>query len=407
MAADGTGVMMRAEELCTTLIAQCAGVDARVEGERVVVGVRSTEDVARVLRVANKMGVVVQPRGAGTKLGWSEHVAAQVVLDMRGMDRVLEHTWQDMTCTAQAGCAWAAMQAKLAEHRQFVALDALWPAQATVGGVVAVNDSGALRLKYGGLRDLIIGMTVVLADSTVARTGGRVVKNVAGYDLHKLMTGAFGTLGVITEVTFRLHALPRHVRSYTVRSPDAAGLGKLLLRLLDAQLSLEAVQMRGEDGAFALDVQLGTLPEVLAQQEQRVSTMARALGLVLDESSEDVWGAREQMFARDGWMVVKATMLPSAMPRAASAVQAMGGVSVTQASGVMTAAAPGEAAAHVVALREELERGGGSLTVLRKVKDIDVDRWGRLPDSLGVMREIKRQFDAKGTLNAGCFLGGI
>ena len=101
-----------------------------------------------------------------------------------------------MTCTVEAGCTWAAMQAALARHGQMVALDPLWPEKATVGGVVATNDSGCFRLKYGGLRDLIIGMTIVLADGTIAKTGGKVVKNVAGYDLHKLMTGAFGTLGV-------------------------------------------------------------------------------------------------------------------------------------------------------------------------------------------------------------------
>ena len=113
------------------------------------------------------------------------------------MNALREHAWQDMTCTVEAGCTWAAMQAELARHGQMVALDPLWPERATVGGIVATNDSGALRLKYGGLRDLIIGMTVVLADGTIAKSGGKVVKNVAGYDLHKLMTGSFGTLGVI------------------------------------------------------------------------------------------------------------------------------------------------------------------------------------------------------------------
>ena len=101
-----------------------------------------------------------------------------------------------------------------------VALDPLWPERATVGGIVATNDSGPLRLQYGSLRDLIIGMTIVLADGTIAKTGGKVVKNVAGYDLHKLMTGSFGTLGVITEVNFRLHPAEQYARTLTDR-PDA------------------------------------------------------------------------------------------------------------------------------------------------------------------------------------------
>ena len=120
-----------------------------------------------------------------------------------------------MTCTVEAGCCWESMQSELKRHGQMVALDPLWPDRATVGGIVACNDSGALRLKFGGLRDLIIGMTIVLADGTIAKTGGKVVKNVAGYDLHKLMTGSFGTLGVIAEVNFRLHPVEEHVRTWT------------------------------------------------------------------------------------------------------------------------------------------------------------------------------------------------
>ena len=153
--------------------------------------------------------------GGGTKQGWGYPVAPALVLEMQRLNVLREHTWQDMTCTVEAGCTWAALQSGLAEHGQYVALDPLWPEQATVGGIVATNDSGALRLKYGGLRDLIIGMTIVLADGTIARTGGKVVKNVAGYDLHKLMIGAFGTLGVITSVNFRLHPLPADARTWS------------------------------------------------------------------------------------------------------------------------------------------------------------------------------------------------
>ena len=131
------------------------------------------------------------------------------------MPRLREHAWHDMTCTVDAGFPWAEMQRALQQHGQMVALDPLWPQRATVGGVVACNDSGSLRLKYGGLRDLIIGMTVVLADGAIAKSGGKVVKNVAGYDIHKLMTGSFGTLGVVAQVSFRLHPVEEHARTWT------------------------------------------------------------------------------------------------------------------------------------------------------------------------------------------------
>ena len=136
-----------------------------------------------------------------------------------------EHTWQDLTCTVEAGCTWSSLQSGLAQHAQQVALDPLWPERATIGGAIATNDSGSLRLRYGSLRDLVIGMTIVLADGTIAKTGGKVVKNVAGYDLHKLMIGAFGTLGVVTEVTFRLHAIPKHTETLTFGAANRVFFG--------------------------------------------------------------------------------------------------------------------------------------------------------------------------------------
>ena len=126
--------------------------------------------------------------------------------------------------------------------------------RATVGGAIATNDSGSLRLRYGSLRDLVIGMTIVLADGTIAKTGGKVVKNVAGYDLHKLMIGAFGTLGVITEVTFRLHAIPRHTESLTFRAATASTLAPMLQTIRGGHFSTQRLQLRGARDGFSLDI---------------------------------------------------------------------------------------------------------------------------------------------------------
>ena len=162
----------------------------RLDGETIVAAPGDTQQISEILRFVNANGLSVTPIGSGTKLGWGNQVAAGVQLSLKRLHILREHAWQDMTCTVEAGCSWAAMQAELQQHGQMVALDPLWPGRATVGGIVATNDSGPLRLKFGGLRDLIIGMTIVLADGTIAKTGGKVVKNVAGYDLHKLMTGS-------------------------------------------------------------------------------------------------------------------------------------------------------------------------------------------------------------------------
>src|SRR5271156_7202194 len=251
----------------TASLAAIAGADHLLALDSAThVAPANTEEVAAILRFAHENRLAVVPWGGGTKQGWGYPVTPAVVLETRRLNQLHEHTWQDMTCTVEAGCTWASLQSALAQHGQCVALDPLWPERATVGGIVATNDSGALRLRYGSLRDLIIGMTIVLADGTVARTGGKVVKNVAGYDLHKLMTGAFGTLGIITEITFRLHSIPKHVQSFTIASSESVALGQLLMKILDSHLSTQSVQLRSGSSGFNLDVRLATLPEVIHDQ---------------------------------------------------------------------------------------------------------------------------------------------
>jgi glycolate oxidase FAD binding subunit len=170
----------------------------------------STEQAAGLLRAAAAHDLAVVPRGAGTGLGWGTPPAAcDLVVDMSLMDQVQEHAAGDLVARIQAGASIGKVASVLAAAGQQLALDV--PADATVGGVVATGTAGPRRFRYGAPRDLLIGITVVRADGVVARSGGKVVKNVAGYDLGKLFAGSQGTLGLITEVTFRLHPLPTAV----------------------------------------------------------------------------------------------------------------------------------------------------------------------------------------------------
>ncbi|MEO6910330.1 MAG: FAD-binding oxidoreductase [Edaphobacter sp.] len=375
--------------------------------DAIAVAPADTAQTSAVLRFANENGISVSPVGGGTKQGWGIPVRPKIALHAHRMNALLEHTWQDMTCTVQAGCTWSSMQAVLAQHGQFVAVDPLWADRATVGGIMATNDSGALRLKYGGLRDLIIGMTVVLADGTIARTGGKVVKNVAGYDLHKLMIGAFGTLGLTTEVTFRLHSLPISLRNFTISSPAAEPLGSFLLQLLDSHLSAQSIQLRATGNIFGLDIQLGALPEVLEGQAALLSEMALRSQLLVQEASADVWNSRQLLFADTSNFTIKATMLPSDIARFTSVIHNLGGSAVTQATGIMTASLPVTAEQGLTQLRQQLSDSHGSLIVLQQPAHTDVDLWGPLPDSFPLMQQIKQQFDPNRTLNPGRFLGGI
>src|SRR5215470_15205683 len=213
------------------------------------------EALAAALRFASQSSLSVAPRGGGTKLGWGNPIrSADLILSTLRLDQVLEHAWADMTATVQAGCRVSHLQQTLAEHGQRLAIDPLWPGKATVGGILATNDSGPLRIRFGSLRDLIIGATVALADGTLARSGGKVVKNVAGYDLPKLVTGALGTLGVITRATFRLHPLPKQARTVTIVAPDLTAMQQTLGCILDSQLTPAAVQVRAGAGAPRIDV---------------------------------------------------------------------------------------------------------------------------------------------------------
>lgn len=371
----------------------------------VVASPQSTEDVAAITRYASENRLSVEIAGAGTKRSFGGAVTAGVLLDMTQLAGLREHVWQDLTATVAAGTRWSAMQEALAQQGQRVALDPLWPGTATVGGIVATNDSGALRSAYGSLRDLIIGMKVVLADGTLAKTGGKVVKNVAGYDLHKLMTGAYGTLGVITEVTFRLHPLAKAQASWTMVSNDIVALEGCRRRIVASSIAFEALQMRSSDDGFALDLEVVSLPELM--EEARVKLEALVAPLALMRSDAGVWLARERSFQPDR-TIVKITMLQDRMADQILEIRAAGGECVVQQCGIMMATMAAKAA-QIQSLRERVERHGGSLMVLHWPASVGerVETWGSLGDSFALMREIKRQFDPSRVLNPGRFVGGL
>jgi glycolate oxidase FAD binding subunit len=379
----------------------------RVDENTFSVAPANTEEIAAVLRYANRNSISVAPWGSGTKQHWGNQIHPSLILHTHRLSTLCEHTWQDMTCIVQTGCIWSSMQHSLAKHGQFVALDPLWPDRATIGGIAATNDSGSLRLKYGSLRDLIIGMTIVLADGTIARSGGKVVKNVAGYDLHKLMTGAFGTLGIITEITFRLHSIPRHVQSFTIPSSDVESLGQLLMKILDSHLSSQSLQLRSTNSGFALDLRLATLPEVIRDQAISLSKLAESVQLEAADADSDVWNARQEHFDQTEHLVVKATMLPSNISPIAETIRTLGGTSVTQAAGIMTATIPAPASSQLEHLRQKLEAAGGSLTVLHNPANAAPVASTMPSDTLPLMRELKHRFDPNRILNPGRFVGGI
>ena len=351
---------------------------------------RSEQEVAECLRLAHGEGTPVIPRGGGTKSGWGNPpLHAGIMLSTARLNRVIEHAWADLTVTVEAGCTIAELQRTLALHGQRLAVDPLWPEKATVGGVLSTNDSGVLRFRYGGLRDLIIGVTLALADGTLARSGGKVVKNVAGYDLSKLVTGAFGTLAVITSATFRLHPLPKKTKTVTATLSNLDQTQQLLDEILDAQLVPSAVQVRAGSGAPRIDILFeGTEEGILAQVHD-----LRAKASV-EDTKEDVW---KRLDAR-----AKISVLPS---RIAKTLDGLDGDAVVEATGIGWVQS-----CNLAVLRRKMEASGGTLVLMRPSKGMDA--WGSSSPNLSggalaLMRAIKDNFDPRRILNPGVFVGGI
>jgi glycolate oxidase FAD binding subunit len=384
----------------------------------------SGEEVAAVLRWADEAGQRVAPRGGGTKGDWGNPPAAlDGIVSLRRLDAVLEHAWGDMTATVQAGCPVQTLQATLAEHGQRLALDPLWPERATVGGILATNDSGALRVRYGSLRDLIIGVTVALPNGTLARSGGKVVKNVAGYDLPKLLTGALGTLGIITEATFRLYPLPAGERSFTISAATVAPLDALLLAIRDSTLVPTGLQMRMQSNTPpAVDVRFEGVTAGLDAATERLRALAQAAGCAdaLAEADPTVWAAREALWvdAADA-LICKVGVLPAQLggvgevARQAVAPFGSAWAVVAQSVGVATVRLGGGDAAALLAaldhLRASVGRQGGTVVVLHCPPALrgQVDVWGPPGDALPLMRRVKAEFDPHSILNPGRFVGGI
>jgi len=388
------------------------GVEAQMVAEP-----GTAEDLARALRWAHAAGVKVSPRGGGTKLGWGNPPAAcDLVLSTARLNRVLEHAWADMTVIVEAGCRVADLQKTLAEQGQRLALDPLWPERATIGGILSTNDSGTLRARYGSLRDLIIGITVALPDGTLAKSGGKVVKNVAGYDLAKLFTGALGTLGVIVQAIFRLHPLPRESRSLSF-SGTPESLNQLLLAIQASKLTFTGLQLRAAQGSAHLDIRFdGTAAGIQAQVKQ-VQQIAGSMAA--SDAPANAWTSHQAIW--DGAtpaLLTKFSVLPAQFAAVCALVERSAGAQslawkiVVQSVGAGYARLEGNEQGLRTALptlRDELAKMGGTLVALGCPVAVKrgLDAWGPPSDAQPLMVRVKQRFDPDGTLNPGRFVGGI
>jgi glycolate oxidase FAD binding subunit len=392
----------------------------------------SVEEASQVLRAAADDGLAVAFSGGGSKLGLGNPPErVDLLVSTQRMDQVLEHAAGDLVVRAQAGVRLADLQQQLAPAGQWLALDPPEP-RATLGGVVAANASGPRRLRYGTVRDLIIGITVVLADGTVARAGGKVVKNVAGYDLAKLFCGSLGTLGMVAEVIFRLHPVPAAAAVVTVALDAPERVGQATRRLLRSALEPSAIELQldewGWPGRLTVVFE-GIRPGVDAQAAAAVELLGQ-VGEAAVAGPGETDAALSQLGAlpfEKAELAFKATCPPTELPAVLAELgggQQRGGgpVSAHAGTGVLWLASGAREGdirddspfvprlvEWIAEAREGLAARGGSLVVVKAPLHLkrQVDAWGPAGDALGLMRRVKERFDPDRRMSPGRFVGGI
>lgn len=380
----------------------------------------SVEETSELLRFAAEEGLAVFPRGGGTKLSLGNPPRElDLVLSTVRMDEVLEHVPGDQIIRVQAGIELQDLQERLAGSDQMLGID---PPEtesgATVGGVVAANSSGPRRHRYGTIRDLIIGITVVLSDGTVAKAGGKVVKNVAGYDLSKLFTGSLGTLGVIAECNFRLHPRPETARTVAVELASTQAAGEAAQAVLHAQLVPSAVELHWGEDERLLTVLIEGIPSGVEAQSDTAYYLLRGFGEVRTLTREEApssgpSGAGDEVSLKIGAPPAELTGVLDSVLGACSRTDVTPLISSHAGIGVTYVSLSGgddEACVRVVGeLREIWTRRGGSVVVRSAPPSFKerVEVWGPLGSRLELTRRVKEKFDPRGVMNPGRFAGGI
>ena len=336
----------------------------------------TAEELARILHEAETARHVVVPVGGGRAMGMGNPIEGDVHLHTGRLDRVLEHSQADMVVSVEAGITLEALQIVLGKAGQFLPLDPFNSPGHTIGGLLATGWTGPLRMRYGSPRDFLIGIRVALPDGKLASGGGRVVKNVSGYDMMKLHYGALGSLGVIVAASFKV--FPKPLRDVTVTT---AGGWEAVQRAMASPLVPSALELFS-DG------------RVLARFSGSPAAVDRAVGdLGWDLANASVW-AEHSRRAPQRW--ARIAVPPQALR---DVVEGLADWWASPAVGVAHWSAPDAAAA--LAVRTKAEAAGGSLVML---SPSDVAAWGARPKTLEIMRRLKDAFDPDGILNAGRYL---
>jgi glycolate oxidase FAD binding subunit len=393
-----------------------------VEGvvPRIIVEPGSGDAVGSLLDWATREKLCVLVRGSGTKLGWGPPPRqVDVLISTARLDAVVAHRHGDLTATVQAGARLGDVNRALAAHRQWIPLDPPSAERATIGGIVATNDSGPRRHRYGSPRDLIIGVEFARADGRLAKGGGIVVKNVAGYDLPRLLTGSFGSLGVIVTATFKLYPLTAASRTLVVEPSSTADLGTLALKLSASHLTPTALEFATHP--LRLVVRFESIEASVGQQSDTAAKLIAENGYrtqVLSGSEEaQYWKTHGQLADDAGGALLKVSVLPTDLAETLAVIERLAGkrgyVAAGRAgAGVFLLRITEEVQLQrrvIEGLRDALQIGRGSAVIVNGSPELKqhVDVWGPIGNGLAVMKAVKQQFDPTGILSPGRGPGGL
>jgi glycolate oxidase FAD binding subunit len=393
----------------------------------VAVAPSSLAQLQQILTEAHKSRLSVVPVGGGTHLGAGNFPSAyDLAFSLTRMGRVIAHEPADLTVTVEPGVVLRDLQEQLAAHGQFLPLDPPCGGEATVGGVLGVNASGPMRHAYGTARDWLIGARAVHADGSTSKSGGRVVKNVTGYDMHKLHIGALGSLGVIAEATFKLAPLPPRRVDVAIACASAEAASALVLDARDAGLSLQSAELLSPTAAHAVvaDTRWHIIARVAGGERaidrtlREIDRLAHESGAQIDRHDDGaMWERWSDVFAPRA-LALRVSVMPSAVAVTIDALdRVLAGtaarVSATVAAGLIRVNAEPPSDERAAALSERVravaERNDGAMIVDAAPAALKraIDVFGPLRSDFAIMKRLKEQFDPQGVLSPGRFAGRL
>jgi glycolate oxidase FAD binding subunit len=370
------------------------------------------EELPEVMRGGDRLLIA----GNGSKIGWGNPVQQpSLLVKTTKLNKLIDHAVGDLTVTVEAGISFAALQTQLATANQFLPLDPLFPDQATIGGIIATADTGSLRQRYGGVRDLLLGISWIRADGASAKAGGRVVKNVAGYDTMKLFTGAYGTLGILQQVSLRVYPIPVASGSVWITGDQSALnslIGKLgamtltptALDLITPQLA-QKLKVSGQMGILA---RFQTIPTSITVQSDTLIAMAQSLGLQAQKYEGDaetqIWQQLRPLVMAAPIVVKIGLQATAAVDFLAAIPEEIGVIHIGSGIGLL-GLAESTRSTEILALRQQCAAAKGYLSVLTAPNQIkqQLEVWGFPDSTIKLMQQLHHQFDPQSIFNPGKF----